>query len=408
MEETLDRSLAKPRRAFNPLKGIPIGRVAGIDVRLDPSWFIVFALITFTLHSGMRYAHPDVPGWHVWLASLIGSFVFFGSILAHELSHSLVAKGMGLDVHGVTLFLFGGVSGLKNEPRRPAEEAAIAVVGPATSIALGLVFLGIQFVFPSGTVARDITGWLGFINLMLAAFNMLPGFPLDGGRLLRSLIWGLSGDVAKATRVAAASGTVIAILLMALGLLEILFIPSAMLGGLWLAFIGWFLLTAARQSRAAFDARRVLESLRVDQVMQSDCVEVSPDEPIERLVEKRILRAGPRCYVVARAGVLEGLITLQEIRNVPRENWSRATVGEAMLPLDRVRFVAPSDSLVKALDLMQDAEVNQLPVILDGRMAGMISREDVLRAIAIHLELGGGVEHDDDVVPPTRRQLTSI
>lgn len=403
MEQSLDPSLSRVRRPAHPMKGFRIGRFFGIEVRLDPSWFLVFALITFTLHSSLRYAHPDVPSWHIWPASLLGALVFFGSILAHELSHSLIARGMGLDVHGITLFMFGGVSGLKSEPRRAPEEAAIAVVGPATSVILGVFFLLVQFILPADSVGRDIVGWLGFINLMLAAFNMLPGFPLDGGRLLRAAIWGLTGDVAKATRVASAAGTVIAVLLITLGLLEILFIPSAMLGGLWLAFIGWFLLTAARQSRATFDARRVLETLRVDQVMRSDCVELSPDEPLERVVERRILRSGPRCYVVARAGTLEGLLTLQEIRNVPREAWSRATVADAMVPLDRVRTVAPEDTLLRAMDLMQEAEVNQLPVVRDGRLAGMVTREDVLRAISIHLELGGPVE---EALPPTRRHLT--
>jgi len=269
---------------------------------------------------------------------------------------------------------------------------------------LGGVFLLAQFIFPAGSVGRDVVGWLGFINLMLAAFNLLPGFPLDGGRLLRAAIWGMTGDVGKATRVAATAGTVIAVCLITLGILEILFIPAAMLGGLWLAFIGWFLLTASRQSRATFDARRVLENLRVDQVMRTDCVELSPDEPLDRVVERRILRSGPRCYVVARAGMLEGLITLQEIRNVPRESWPNATVGDAMVPVERVRGVSPTESLLKALDLMQEAEVNQLPVVQDGRLVGMLTREDVLRAITIHLELGGGVE---ERVSPTRRQLTS-
>ncbi len=404
MEQTLDRSVAKARTSL--INGIPIGRILGIDVRLDPSWFIVFALITFTLHSSLWFGHPDVPGWHVWLAALAGSVLFFGSILAHELSHSIVAKGMGLQVHGITLFLFGGVSGLKSEPRKAPEEAAIAIVGPVTSVILAGLLLALQFIFPRGSVGRDVVGWLGFINLMLAAFNLLPGFPLDGGRLLRAAIWGMTGDVGKATRVAATSGTVIAVILITLGILEILFIPAAMLGGLWLAFIGWFLLTASRQSRATFDARRVLENLRVDQVMRTDCVELSPDEPLDRVVERRILRSGPRCYVVARAGMLEGLITLQEIRNVPRESWPTSTVRDAMVPVERIRGVSPTDSLLKALDLMQEAEVNQLPVVRDGRMAGMITREDVLRAISIHLELGGDVV--EETAPPTRRQLTPM
>ncbi|HYE97876.1 MAG TPA: M50 family metallopeptidase, partial [Planctomycetota bacterium] len=169
MEDTLDRSRLGPRRGFNLLKGLPLGRVAGIDVRLDASWFIIFALITFTLHSSLYVEHPGLPGWHLWLASLVGSALFFASILAHELSHSLVARGMGLDVHGITLFLFGGVSGLKGEPRRAPEEAAIAVVGPVTSVVLGGFFLLLQLVFPDGSVAEDVVGWLGFINLMLAA-----------------------------------------------------------------------------------------------------------------------------------------------------------------------------------------------------------------------------------------------
>jgi Zn-dependent protease len=363
-------------------------------------------LITFTLHSSLWFEHPDVPGWQVLVAALVGSVLFFGSILAHELSHSVIAKGMGLEVRGITLFLFGGVSGLKSEPRKAPEEAAIAIVGPVTSVVLGAVFLLVQFIFPAGSVGRDVVGWLGFINLMLAAFNMLPGFPLDGGRLLRAAVWGMTGDVGKATRVAATAGTVIAVLLITLGLLEILFIPAAMLGGLWLTFIGWFLLTASRQSRATFDARRVLETLRVDQVMRTDCVELSPDEPLDRLVERRILRSGPRCYVVARAGMLQGLITLKEIRDVPRESWPVSTVADAMVPLERVRAVSPNDPLLKALDLMQEAEVNQLPVVSDGRLAGMVTREDVLRAITIHLELGGGGDGVEEPVP-TRGQLSS-
>jgi Zn-dependent protease/predicted transcriptional regulator len=388
MEQPIDRSRLGPLRPPPVLRGIPAGRWFGIDVRLDPSWLLIFGLITFTLHSSFRLGHPELSGWPIWTAALAGSLLFFTSILLHELSHSVVAKALGLEVHGIVLFMFGGISGLKGEPRKASEEAVISVVGPFTSAVLGGIFLLLQLVLPAGSITRDVLSWLGFINLMLAAFNLLPGLPLDGGRLLRAGVWAATGDRARATRVAAGMGSLIAVLLMSLGILEILFIPAAMLGGLWLVFIGWFLLSSARQSRLALDVRGLLGTLRVDQVMRNDCVVVSPDERLDRLVDDRVLRSGARCYLVSREGSFEGLITLREIGRVPRNEWDRTVVAEAMVPATDVRSLQRDSSLADAFDLMEGAGVNQIPVVEDGRLVGMVTREDLMHAMAVQAELG--------------------
>lgn len=390
MEQAFDESkLRRPpaETSSSPLGGFRIFRVAGIDIRIDPSWFLIFGLITFTLHAGLRGEHPGLAGSSYWLAALAGSLLFFGSILVHELSHSLVARAQGTHVHGIVLFLFGGMSGLKDDPKNASDEAAVAAVGPFVSVLLGGLFLLLGVLWPGEGLVDGLFGWLGFINLLLAGFNLLPGLPLDGGRLLRAGVWALSGDLRKATRVAAAAGSGIAILLVVLGLLQILFVPRAMIGGLWLVFIGWFLLSAARRSGMELDLRRGLARLRVADAMRQDCVQVAPEETVDRLVEDRMLKPGPRCFIVAREGAMEGLLTLEEIRRTPRDRWPLSTASDIMVPAENVRSVPPDATLLEALDRMQASNVNQLPVVEGGRLQGLLTREDLLRALSLHLEL---------------------
>ena len=392
MPSTLDAPPARRPERSSGLKpaarGIPLGRILGLEVTLDTSWLLIFALISFSLFSNLANDYPGRPVAYYWIGALTASVVFFASILLHEMSHSLVARARGLEVHGITLFFFGGVSRLKSEPKKPSDEFLMAVVGPLTSAVLGVVLIGAKWLLPSGTMGAGLVGWLGFINLALAAFNLLPGFPLDGGRVFRAIAWACTGNLMKATRIASRAGATIAYGMMFWGLLQAFFYNHLM-NGLWFGFLGWFLLSAAQQSVTQLELGRVLDRLRVSEVMRSDCVRIPPAESVERFVEERVLRTGERCFLVAgEDDTLLGLVTLHEVKALPRESWPTTAIRDVMVPLGRLRSVGPDRPLSEALELMNDGAVNQLPVVEGTALRGLVTREDLLRRLAIHLELG--------------------
>jgi Zn-dependent protease/CBS domain-containing protein len=369
-------------------RGLRIARAFGIDIALDVSWFIIIFIVVLSFHAQFRALFGNhLADGALWAAAILEGLLFFSSVLIHELSHSLVARRKGVEVHGITLFVFGGVSELKGEPSKAGDEFLIAGVGPLTSLVLGAVFWAIAFLLPRDTLPRTMFSWLSAINVMLAVFNLLPGLPLDGGRVLRSLVWKATGSMSKATRVSAVTGMVIAYGLILLG--AILFFGRGWaFNGLWLAFIGWFLLSAAQSSVANQRAREILTRRRVGQVLRADCSRVPSSETIQSFVDERLLRSGDRCFIVTDNEALAGLVTLRDVRQVSRPAWPSTTLSEVMVPLDRIHHVSPSDSLLSAMELMNRSGVNQLAVLEDGHFAGIVSRGDVLRAVALDLELG--------------------
>jgi len=380
--------LKKPpaRGAGTGWPGIPIGRYFGLDVRIDVSWLIIFALVTISMVGSFAQGFPELAPGILWAAALATTLLFFVCLLLHEISHSVVARAKGIEVAGITLFMFGGVSQIRQEPRRPSDEFMIAVVGPVTSALLGLIFLGLRHVFPPDSLSYEASSWLGRINLGLAVFNLIPGFPLDGGRMLRAAIWSATKDLRRATRIAAFMGSVFAFVLVGWGILEVL-ATGRFINGLWIGLIGWFLLVASRQSVSQAQLTDTLQRLRVQQAMRASCPTVPSDLPLDRFVDEYLFRRGGRCFFVADGETLLGLVTLDDVRRIDRDDWSRSSVGDVMIPFSRIQSVRPSDSLLVAFERMNEHSLNQLPVVEGDRIEGMITRNDIFRLVARFLEL---------------------
>jgi Zn-dependent protease len=375
----------RPRHAGG-WPGIPIGRILGLDVRIDVSWLLIFALVTMSLVGNFAQGYPDRRPGVLWAAAVATTLTFFVCLLLHEISHSVVARTKGIEVAGITLFMFGGVSQIRQEPRRPSDEFTIAVVGPVTSAVLGMIFLALRNAFSSDSLAHDASDWLGRINLGLALFNLVPGFPLDGGRMLRAAIWGATKDLRRATRVAAFMGSLFAFILVGLGVVDVLFY-GRFVEGLWFGLIGWFLLVAARQSAGQMELREALRQLRVEQAAQASCSTVPAQLPLDRFVDEYVFREGGKCFFVAQEDLLEGLVTLDDVRRVDRQNWATTTIGDIMVPLREIKSVRPSDSLLVAFERMNDHSLNQLPVMDGTHVVGVITRNDIFRLVARFLEL---------------------
>jgi Zn-dependent protease/CBS domain-containing protein len=377
------------------MKGhIRLGRVAGVDIALHYSWFLIALLITLSVGATFGEAESGFGSnpLVLWASAILTGLLFFGTLVLHELAHVLAAEHAGLPVRSVTLFALGGVSHIQGEPERPGTEFWIGVVGPLTSLVIGVVCLGLARVLgwsaaeqPS-TPATAILAWLGGVNLLLALFNMLPGYPLDGGRVLRSVLWKIRGDRGRATWQAATVGQAVAIFFIVLGLLQ--FFRRGGIGGLWLAFIGWFLLTAASTSSRAVTAAESLKGLNVADAMSADCGRVGGERSVADFVEQDLLRAGRRCFVVEddRRHVA-GLVTLHEVKSVPRKQWDERRVRDIMRPLDSLKTVNPADPLGNSLELMSQEDVHQLPVLENGRLLGVLTRGDVLRVLQVRQEL---------------------
>jgi Zn-dependent protease len=389
---------APPRAAASAPSGVfggkawRLGRLAGIEVAVDYTWVLIFMLVTVSIGTQLRMAHPD---WHAastWSVGLVTSLLFFASILLHELGHSLVAQRVGVRVRSITLFVFGGLAALESEPRRPRDEILIAVAGPLVSVALGITFVaGARALGDApdfGEVTREALQWLGRINLILAAFNVVPGFPLDGGRVLRGIVWARTGSFERATAVAAASGSAFAYSLIAVGALTAIF-AGQLLGGLWLAFIGWFLLSAARATVGQLLLERILESVRALDVMvavEEACVARS--EMVAHLMTESVLKRGLRTfYVMDGANELRGLVTLRELSRVPADERDLRRVEEIMLDVDRLALLSPDDDGWTALRRMAERNVNQLPVVQRGRLLGAVTRERLLAVVQARLAL---------------------
>jgi Zn-dependent protease len=371
--------------------GIKIVRVLGIPIYLHPSWFIIFALITLSLATQFSNQHPQWSPAQHWSLGILTSVLFFVSVLLHELAHSVVALRYKIPVVSITLFVFGGLARIGREPSSAKQELNIAVAGPIASFLISGFFFTLTRVFPQSLMMGSLAGWLAQINFALAAFNLVPGFPLDGGRILRAAVWGATGDFTRATRVASRSGQFIAYV-MIVGGLTISLRGGGFLNGLWLAFIGWFLLTAAQSSYAQVAIHDALIGLHATDVMQTDLPIIAGDISLEEYGHE-VLRTGRRCHLVVRGGNLHGLMSVHALNRVPREEWTSASVQSVMLPGNQIHWAKPDEPAIVLLERMQAEDINQLPVVTEGKVIGMVTRESLLRVIRNRAELGQFARH---------------
>ena len=350
-------------------------------------WFLIALLIVFSLFSEFHTSNPQWGNGVILSLAVATAILFFVSLLLHELAHSIVATSNGLPVKEITLFALGGVSQIEKNPTTAKLEFWMAFVGPLTSAAIGAICLAAERAIGGASTNpwMAMLLWLGYINLTLAAFNLIPGYPLDGGRVLRAIIWWKTGDADRSTRLAAKTGQVVAFAFIALGIYR--FFAGEGIGGLWIAFIGWFLLQAARDSYVQVGLTHALEGVRVADVMARDCPTVDGWLNLQNFVEHELLRTGRRCFVVVEKGEMTGLVTPHEIKQVDRAKWPFMTLHDVMRPIGDVRSVAPDTSLKSALELMSRDDVNQLPVVSNGHVEGMLSRAQVFAYLKIHTEL---------------------
>ena len=363
-----------------------LGQVAGIDVGIHYTWLIAFALITFSLAVGFfPFVSPGLSTGLYWVMGAISAILLFISVLIHEFCHSLVAKARGIPVSNITLFIFGGISNIQEEPQDPGQEFVIAIVGPLSSLVLAGVFWGIYLVVGQVPGLAAVLFYLAIVNLLLGLFNLLPGFPLDGGRVLRSIIWAITGNLYQATNWATGAGQVFAFLLIILGVLEIF--AGSFLSGIWIAFIGWFLNGAAESSRRQVAMQQAFRGVRVRDLMTPNPPVVEPSLPVRVMIEEYALRRGARALLVVTDGRLAGIVTLSDLHKLPPERWSDTTVGQIMTPVPLVT-VEPNADLQSALRLMGQRDLNQLPVVDHGTLVGLLTRSNVIRYLHFRDELG--------------------
>jgi Zn-dependent protease len=370
---------------------IRLGRIAGISIGLHYSWFIIAFLITLSLIGRFSAVTPKWSSATVWSAAIVTGLLFFVALLLHELAHSLLAKSRGLRVRAITLFALGGVSQIESEAPDAKSEFWIAIVGPLASLVIGIVCLllarstGWILNSEPRTPISAVLVWLGYINLMLAAFNLVPGYPLDGGRVLRALIWWNTHSIDRSTRIAARVGQVVAFLFIFLGLYQ--FFLGKNFGGLWLAFIGWFLLDASRSSYAQVEITEGIRDRRVSDIMDRDFSAVEAHLSLQDFVHRYLLASGRRCFVVVQDNNLTGLITTKEVSGVERDRWPQTSVQSVMRPLSQLRTVMPDTPAIRALEIMSREDINQLPVVSDGQLVGLFSRSSVMGFLRNRAEL---------------------
>lgn len=385
---------------------VRLGKVLGINISIDWSWVLIFLLITLSLGAGVfPEMHPNWGPALNWGVAIAASLLFFASVLAHELAHSLVARARGLPVNNITLFLFGGVSNLQREPDTPGAEFVMAIVGPLTSIVLGILFLVL------GNASADSLGdplqvaarldplstlllWLGPVNIVLGIFNMVPGFPLDGGRVLRSILWAASHSLRDATRWVSWISQFIAWLFILAGIamafgVSLPFFGTGLVSGLWLAFIGWFLSSAAMQNYRQVVLADSLKGVPVSRLMLLNVPTVAPESSVEALIEHNIMGTSDYAFPVVEGDRLVGLVSLHDVQRVPQDARAATRVSQIMTPVERLAVATPQEDAMDALNELAHRDVRQLPVVQDSRLVGLLRRRDVLR----WLQLNGAAAH---------------
>jgi Zn-dependent protease len=367
---------------------ISLGRIMGIPVGLDPSWFLIFILITWSLASS--YFPAEFKNWpqvQYWVVGAATAVMLFASVVLHELGHSFVAIRYKIPVNSITLYIFGGIAQIGSEPPSAIAEFWIAIAGPLVSFGLAIIFLLLQSVFTGVAPLLALAKYLAYINATLGLFNLIPGFPLDGGRVFRAIVWGATHNLRKATLVAASVGRAIAFIFILYGVWQIF--SGNFINGLWIAFIGWFLESAATGQVQQQTVHDLLEGHTVEQVMNRNYVIIPATLTLQNLVDHHILGSGKRCFVVTdEADQVVGLLTLHRLKDIPRADWPGMTASQAMMPLNQVKWLQPITPVKSALEEMDRDGVNQLPVILNGQIIGMLTREDIISFLRTQVELG--------------------
>jgi Zn-dependent protease len=372
--------------------GWKIGRILGIPIYLHASWVIIFFLFTFSIAIQFTQEHPQWSSAQHWTLGILTSVLFFGSVVFHELAHSVVAQHYKIRVVSITLFIFGGLARISRDPSKAIQEFNIAIAGPLASGLLAAAFYALTLLFPYSQMTGALATWLWKTNAVLAAFNLLPGFPLDGGRVFRALVWGATNNFAKATRIAGASGKLVAYGMILTGAYGIF---NGKVQLLWLAFIGWFLLNAAQESIAQVTIREALVGLNAADVMSSEVPTVDGHITLEEYGTE-ILRTGRRCHLVLTDDRLVGMMNVHMLNDVPREEWAHNSVQSAMIPREKILWTSPDESLLHLLERLLSADINQMPVVSgtgDGapQVVGMVTRDSILRVMQTRSELGARV-----------------
>ena len=355
-----------------------VGKIFGIDIYIDSSWFVIFILFTWVLATS--YFPQQYPDWQTlqfWLIGIFTSLSMFASVLIHELAHSVVAKLQGEEVRRITLFILGGVAQIAEEPKKPWKELTMALVGPCASMVLAVGFFIVSF-FLSG-VSEPLEAsflYLAIINFVLAVFNLLPGFPMDGGRVFRALIWQATGNLKKATRIASRVGQ---------GIFQIL---RGNLGGLWLIFVGWFLNSAALRGYQQVTVESTLKGVRAKELMREDFERIPSSILVQELVDNYILLKRERVFLVEDGQTLQGIVCLEDVKATPRDKWAELTVSEIMTPKEKLETVSPDDDGNKILNSLTAKDIHQVPVVEEGKITGIICHSDILRYIQLRSELG--------------------
>ncbi len=384
--------------------GFKLGRIFGITIRIDWSWLFIFLLIAWDLATVFSQSNPGWTTGLAWLTAIVAALLFFGSVVAHELAHSLVARAQGVPVRGITLFLLGGVSDIQREPPSPLTEFLITIVGPVTSVALGFLFLGLSGVGirPLGAVGTSpfyLVGrpdpvttlllWLGPINILVGLFNLIPGFPLDGGRILRSILWAITRNLRRATHWASLVGQAIAWLMILAGVAMIFgvrlpFFGTGFISGLWLIFIGWFLNSAASQSYRQVVIEDILTGVSVSQLMRINPLAVPAAISIGDLVQNYMMGTEEQSFPVMSGEQFVGIVTVEDVRKVPHQQWAATTVAQIMTSADKLIKVPPDEDAGEALRELTQHDASQLSVVLNGQMIGMLRRRDIARWLQLH------------------------
>ncbi|HEX5991057.1 MAG TPA: site-2 protease family protein [Thermomicrobiales bacterium] len=369
---------------------ITIGHAWGIPIQINPSTFLILALVTWTLarpEGLLADAYPELSAIGLWLTALLTALLFFASILLHELAHAWVARRNGIPVVSITLYIFGGIAQIGGKPRTPGTEFRVAAVGPASSLVLAAIFYGLNQAFTDRGYFGASSQWLAYINMILALFNLLPGYPLDGGRILESIVWRLSGKQETGVKVAGTAGQIIAYGLIGLGVFGVF--RGDVFSGIWYILIGFILHNAATTEKRVFLQQGQLAGIPVSQVMG---IVREPEIPagltMQDLVERHILGQGQASFIVTAAGNPVGVLSLRDVSNVPRADWDQTTIGDVMTPLTDLPRVGPNDELLTAVQLMDANQLLQLPVFDGSRLAGLLTRDEVIRHLRLRSETG--------------------
>jgi Zn-dependent protease/CBS domain-containing protein len=356
-----------------------VARIAGIEVRVDSSWVVIALLITYSMYLRFSVLYKDLSTGAAVGIAILAAVLFFGPVLVHELAHAVVSRARGIRVQDITLFLFGGATRARVESRGPGDEFLIAAVGPLASLLVAALFWIVN-VFARGALPRSLIGMFGYlawVNLLLAAFNLVPGFPLDGGRLLRSLVWRATGSFRRATRIASLAGQAVGWLLVAGGVAFLL--AGNLAGGIWFAFIGWFLVQAARASYQELQVQQMLRGVQAQDVMATSLVRIPPDLTLQDAVDRYFMRYDHSSFPVDEYGRTIGLLTLRKVRRVPSDQWPTSRVRDHMVPLGGQVVVPPDAPMDQVMAKLEDGEAGRVLAADDGEVVGIITPSDLTR-----------------------------